>query len=84
MDEMEFTELESNMNDLVVEYQQYQDATAADDEEYEDYEDSNPLLAKKARCKARYSSDGFATELATCPGRASPCLRSMRVLCHSR
>uniref|UniRef100_A0A1I8F5M9 Tubulin beta chain n=1 Tax=Macrostomum lignano TaxID=282301 RepID=A0A1I8F5M9_9PLAT len=37
MDEMEFTEAESNMNDLVSEYQQYQDATAepdgADEEE---------------------------------------------------
>ncbi|MCO5550430.1 hypothetical protein L7F22_003916 [Adiantum nelumboides] len=28
MDELEFTEAESNMNDLVSEYQQYQDATA--------------------------------------------------------
>merc|ERR1719321_2479710 len=28
MDEMGFTEAESNMNDLVSEYQQYQDATA--------------------------------------------------------
>jgi len=36
MDEMEFTEAESNMNDLVSEYQQYQDATA--DEEFEDEE----------------------------------------------
>ncbi|KAF6149835.1 hypothetical protein GIB67_010909 [Kingdonia uniflora] len=35
MDEMEFTEAESNMNDLVSEYQQYQDATA-EEEEYED------------------------------------------------
>ena len=26
MDEMEFTEAESNMNDLISEYQQYQDA----------------------------------------------------------
>jgi len=34
MDEMEFTEAESNMNDLVSEYQQYQDATA-DDEDLE-------------------------------------------------
>ncbi|MCP9265006.1 beta-tubulin [Dirofilaria immitis] len=33
MDEMEFTEAESNMNDLVSEYQQYQDASA--DEELE-------------------------------------------------
>ncbi|KAK8148602.1 hypothetical protein G3M48_009702 [Beauveria asiatica] len=30
MDEMEFTESESNLNDLVAEYQQYQDATADD------------------------------------------------------
>jgi len=29
---MEFTDAESNMNDLVNEYQQYQDATAEDDE----------------------------------------------------
>ncbi|PSR84686.1 Tubulin beta-4 chain like [Actinidia chinensis var. chinensis] len=36
MDEMEFTEAESNMNDLVAEYQQYQDATADDDADYED------------------------------------------------
>uniref|UniRef100_A0A915Q581 Tubulin beta chain n=1 Tax=Setaria digitata TaxID=48799 RepID=A0A915Q581_9BILA len=34
MDEMEFTEAESNMNDLVSEYQQYQDASA--DEEIEE------------------------------------------------
>jgi tubulin beta len=32
MDEMEFTEAESNMNDLVSEYQQYQEATAEDEE----------------------------------------------------
>jgi len=38
MDEMEFTEAESNMNDLVSEYQQYQDATA-EDEEGEDAEE---------------------------------------------
>merc|ERR1712006_17277 len=31
MDEMEFTEAESNMNDLVSEYQQYQDAGVADE-----------------------------------------------------
>jgi hypothetical protein len=35
MDEMEFTEAESNMNDLVSEYQQYQDATAEDDQDNE-------------------------------------------------
>ncbi|KAK2084270.1 Tubulin beta-4A chain [Saguinus oedipus] len=32
MDEMEFTEAESNMNDLVSEYQPYQDATAKEGE----------------------------------------------------
>ena len=31
MDEMEFTEAESNMNDLVSEYQQYADATVDDE-----------------------------------------------------
>ncbi|KAJ6482080.1 Tubulin/FtsZ, GTPase domain-containing protein [Mycena polygramma] len=36
MDEMEFTEAESNMQDLVAEYQQYQDATAEDEGEYEE------------------------------------------------
>lgn len=34
MDEMEFTEAESNMNDLVSEYQQYQDAEAYDTGDY--------------------------------------------------
>eukprot|EP00347_Sterkiella_histriomuscorum_P010710 403375221 len=36
MDEIEFTEAESNMNDLVSEYQQYQDATAEDEEEMDE------------------------------------------------
>ena len=35
MDEMEFTEAESNMNDLVAEYQQYQDAAAMEEGEEE-------------------------------------------------
>ncbi|XP_052861176.1 tubulin beta chain-like isoform X2 [Anopheles cruzii] len=36
MDEMEFTEAESNMNDLISEYQQYQDAAV---EEYDEMEE---------------------------------------------
>ena len=36
MDEMEFTEAESNMNDLVFKYQQYQDATAEEEGEFEE------------------------------------------------
>merc|ERR1712037_1048109 len=39
MDEMEFTEAESNMNDLVSEYQQYQDATAEDGEDEDEDDD---------------------------------------------
>jgi tubulin beta len=40
MDEMEFTEAESNLNDLVSEYQQYQDAGIDDDDE-EDFSGSD-------------------------------------------
>ena len=36
MDEMEFTEAESNMNDLISEYQQYQEATVDDDGEFDE------------------------------------------------
>merc|ERR1711988_1720778 len=38
MDEMEFTEAESNMNDLVSVYQQYQDATAEEEGEFDEEE----------------------------------------------
>merc|ERR1712216_1110094 len=38
MDEMEFTEAESNMNDLVSEYQQYQDAAAEEEGEFDEEE----------------------------------------------
>uniref|UniRef100_A0A6A7G2M7 Tubulin beta chain n=3 Tax=Hirondellea gigas TaxID=1518452 RepID=A0A6A7G2M7_9CRUS len=36
MDEMEFTEAESNMNDLISEYQQYQEASIEDDDDDEE------------------------------------------------
>jgi tubulin beta len=39
MDEMEFTEAESNMNDLVAEYQQCQEATADEDAEFDEEEE---------------------------------------------
>merc|ERR1712025_451516 len=39
MDEMEFTEAEPNMNDLVSEYQQYQDATAEEEGEFDEEEE---------------------------------------------
>lgn len=41
MDEMEFTEAESNMNDLISEYQQYQEASVSEGEE--DFVDEAPL-----------------------------------------
>jgi len=34
---MEFTEAESNMNDLVSEYQQYQDATVEEEGEFDEF-----------------------------------------------
>ncbi|XP_035662399.1 uncharacterized protein LOC118406454 [Branchiostoma floridae] len=45
MDEMEFTEAESNMNDLVSEYQQYQDATAEEEGEFDEEEEEGDELA---------------------------------------
>ncbi|MBN3316601.1 TBB3 protein, partial [Atractosteus spatula] len=48
MDEMEFTEAESNMNDLVSEYQQYQDATAEEEGEmYEDDDEESEVQGQK-------------------------------------
>lgn len=41
MDEMEFTEAESNMNDLVSEYQQYQEASAEEDADFDEEEGEN-------------------------------------------
>ncbi|KAK2576966.1 hypothetical protein KPH14_011930 [Odynerus spinipes] len=43
MDEMEFTEAESNMNDLVSEYQQYQEATADEDAEFDEEQEAENL-----------------------------------------
>ena len=48
MDEMEFTEAESNMNDLVSEYQQYQEATV-DDEDFEDNQVNALVLKQKLK-----------------------------------
>lgn len=43
MDEMEFTEAESNLNDLVSEYQQYQDATAEEEDLGDSYPDDDDV-----------------------------------------
>ena len=39
MDEMEFVEAESNMNDLVSEYLQYQDFSVSEDCDLEDFDE---------------------------------------------
>ena len=36
MDEMEFTEAESNMNDMIAEYQQYESATKVEEQTFEE------------------------------------------------
>ncbi|GAY49834.1 hypothetical protein CUMW_122110 [Citrus unshiu] len=62
MDEMEFTEAESNMNDLVSEYQQYQDATAEEDY-YEDEEEEVHDI---------YQENDFARSLPHCQIHVGP------------
>jgi hypothetical protein len=52
MDEMEFTEAESNMNDLVSEYQQYQEALV-DEEEEEEEEYYKKVIATKIKPSLR-------------------------------
>ncbi|KAF7539738.1 beta-tubulin [Cylindrodendrum hubeiense] len=59
MDEMEFTEAESNMNDLVSEYQQYQDAGI--DEEEEEYEEEGILEAWQTATPRATSAALFST-----------------------
>ncbi|GAY43967.1 hypothetical protein CUMW_078650 [Citrus unshiu] len=49
MVEMEFTEAESNMNDLVSEYQQYQDATAEEDYYEDEEEESLAIIDPEGR-----------------------------------
>merc|ERR1711916_341824 len=46
MDEMELTEAESNLNDLVSEYQQYQDATAEEEGEFDEDEEGDDMMAQ--------------------------------------
>ena len=49
MDEMEFTEAESNMNDLVSEYQQYQDASAEDEGEFDEEEEEEMVWGRRGK-----------------------------------
>ncbi|CAL8116930.1 unnamed protein product [Prunus armeniaca] len=54
MDEMEFIEAESNMNDLVSKYQQYQDATVDEESEYKDEEEIMSPHSSLSKFKFRY------------------------------
>ena len=56
MDEMEFTEAESNMNDLVSEYEQYQEATV-DTEDGEEFEDEDSEESEEEEDSDEKNSD---------------------------
>lgn len=58
MDEMEFTEAESNMNDLVFEYQQYQESSI--DDEFEDDESQEEVHSVLATKQAQSSENSSA------------------------
>ncbi|XP_071378901.1 tubulin beta-1 chain isoform X10 [Centroberyx affinis] len=53
IDRMEFTEAESNLNDLVSEYQQYQDATVEQEWEAEDEEEEGPSPVTTTKVQSR-------------------------------
>merc|ERR1711924_379987 len=88
MDEMEFTEAESNMNDLVSEYQQYQDATAEEEGEFDEGRVSTTWSRRrpKKESRSRLDSSTVSPELqhagwgspafrfrGACVGRSSLC-----------
>merc|ERR1712138_124281 len=69
MDEMEFTEAESNMNDLVSEYQQCQDATAEEEGEFDEEEGEYDMEGQGVKkCYIRTTS-----ERSTLYDRVLPC-----------
>lgn len=80
MDEMEFTEAESNMNDLVSEYQQYQDATAEDEGEFEEEEEegqaqwSGHILLKSCHWTAFTILSVFHLTTLECLGLSQECV----------
>jgi hypothetical protein len=63
MDEMEFTEAESNMNDLVSEYQQYQDATVEEEGEFDEEAEYCP------DCSGSFASSGSFKVVGFCSSR---------------
>jgi len=61
-DDMEYTEAESNMNDLVSEYQQYQDASAEEEGEYEEAREDLAALEKDYEEVGAESAEGGGEE----------------------
>ncbi|KAI9608259.1 hypothetical protein KEM48_003393 [Puccinia striiformis f. sp. tritici PST-130] len=62
MDEMEFTEAESNMQDLIAEYQQYQEAHMDDDEEVEEGYERKLHLRSKVGISVRLTPEGYCVK----------------------
>uniref|UniRef100_A0A1I8FC45 Tubulin_C domain-containing protein n=1 Tax=Macrostomum lignano TaxID=282301 RepID=A0A1I8FC45_9PLAT len=71
MDDHEFMESESNVNDLVSELQQYQDATADDEGEYEEEEEELELDCVLSFASAELASEQFSTKLRPRGGRTT-------------
>merc|ERR1712046_456727 len=63
MDEMEFTEAESNMNDLVSEYQQYQDATAEEEGEFDEEEGEYDMSRRRLNRRCRLQLTNLSVEV---------------------
>ncbi|CAL9733634.1 tubulin beta chain [Monosporozyma servazzii] len=61
MEEMEFTEAESNMNDLITEYQQYQEATI-DDEDLVDDIDNDVMDENNISAADHYNQNEIADD----------------------
>jgi len=68
MDEMEFTEAESNMNDLVSEYQQYQDATAEEEGEFDEERQGRRTSQGRPAAHARQGGGEHHYEPEKCRG----------------
>ena len=68
---MEFTEAESNMNDLVSEYQQYQEASIEDEEYFDEQELYGSDAVQEAAARARRAT-GWPRAAPTAPPSRPP------------
>ncbi|XP_073741580.1 uncharacterized protein [Callorhinus ursinus] len=63
MDKIESTEAESNMNDLVSKYQQYQDTTAKEEGEFEEEAEEGSLEPLPGKACGSYANSLFTHNL---------------------